>query len=1284
LGHFRWRFLLVLVFISGIAGTLTGQNTRSVQKVNAIEPFIKADEVHIQQDSRRNLWITTPVKILKYNSGDTEVFNKFMGIPKEVGGEYLETYTDSQGNVWLAGSAGIAVLENGQSIFRFVSGVTGKIYALREDAGNQLWIAAENGVYKLNTNSEKDDFGLSRFLSENTMAAGIVLHGNQIVFAGPNGVLTIDRKSGKFNKIDMGYYQNLQITSILSLSDAIIFGTKDSGLYKTDPDFKKFQRAYLPYEVSSSEITSLQLFNQEIIVSTRGAGVVVLNNKLELLKKESAGYPNNVYATCLDNQSLLWMVSNKGLYLQNFSGNVVANVTHDPAKYSSLGDDFVTASEKDSEGNLWVGTAKGLSIWNPETDRWRHIENLNYTRNIKDPDKITDMASVDDHMWIATADDGVYKVNIHTLLRAHYSVDALYKTPIQAANAVFIDGHKNIWIGGKDGYLTQIKPDNTLKSYPIKNVEAISELGPKQLIVATKSRVHSLNPYTGRITDLTKLTAKANMVYYGMNDLQITNQGIGLFATEGAGLILYDFDRERTQQLSTSDGLPSNNILGVDWEHEGAIWITTDNGLAYYDQNTKDLRLFSELNGLSTNEITTGITKLRKEDLMFGSTKGLNIFKPKELLAQQEFKPELTLEKMILPSKTREEAGKIDLAGLGEVEIQEEAAFQLKFRGRSNLDPEGIEYSWKLAGFDDDWTKPTKLNSVSYASLPPGDYTFMVRYRISEGGWSNPKLLDIRVADTGGTISTVYLFMGISVLAMIAIFVIVFVKRSRSADRQAKAELREKLKQEFGKPVESAVHSLSKISEAAENSPEDLQRYAARFDDLFRQILNFNYEESVYEISKIDMHKHLSVMLKDMQPLFEDKKLEFSINDQWGEEAFFYNLEVLDKIIFGLVSASAQYCHEHGKIIVNLIETSVGDLKLQITDNGRGVPESHQRTLDRMTSMPKGRKYRDANGLASLIQARELAQNSGGSFSYDTEKNEGSTFTVILKNRKQDYRKVPSRAAQLFLAEKQKKNPKTKFPKAIANYSDSKILVIENDAKIRELLLRNIGKYCQVYQAATAEEGMEKAGMIFPDIIISASVLPDMNAFQLSKMLKRNIGLNHINIFMIADGEVQLSEEQLDGFSEVIRKPIDVNLLLTKISEKLAWQQQLRSNYVKAYVEDKTPEFRSANDEKFIQNLGEIILENIKNENFTVHDLSAAVGISSNALFMKLKNLVNLSPQDFMEFTRLNYARELMDQNEYNSMEVAYKSGFSSPKLFYSSFKKFYGYSPTGSVDKSR
>ncbi|MDX1761633.1 MAG: helix-turn-helix domain-containing protein, partial [Christiangramia sp.] len=59
-------------------------------------------------------------------------------------------------------------------------------------------------------------------------------------------------------------------------------------------------------------------------------------------------------------------------------------------------------------------------------------------------------------------------------------------------------------------------------------------------------------------------------------------------------------------------------------------------------------------------------------------------------------------------------------------------------------------------------------------------------------------------------------------------------------------------------------------------------------------------------------------------------------------------------------------------------------------------------------------------------------------------------------------------------------------------------------------------------------------------------------------------------------------------------------------------------------------------------------------------------------------------PQDFMEFTRLNYARDLMEHTDMNVMEIAYKSGFSSPKLFYSSFKKFFGYSLAESMeDKS-
>ncbi|MDR5591926.1 AraC family transcriptional regulator [Christiangramia sp. SM2212] len=1271
------------LFIIGIIGSLIGQNSNSVKRVKAVEPFIKAEEVHIQQDLGDMLWITTPVKVMAYNSIEVKDYNKFRGVPKEIGSVFLETFTDSENKIWLSGNRGLAVFDSKKNEFVFVSSITGKIYGMLEDPGNQLWLAAENGIFKLNIDSDKEDFGISRFLSENTMASDIVLFNNKIVFAGPNGILTIDRRSGKFNKLDMGYYQNMDITSALALDDKVIFGTRTGGLLMTDTQFRNVQKVYsLPYSVSSLEITDLEKFDDEVIMATNGKGVFRISEDLKLIEEPGKEYPNNIHQISFNSQNLLWLVAKEGLYLKNFSGYAIDKLKNDPAVYSSLADNFVTAAQTDSRGNVWFGTGKGLSIWNPETDRWRHIKNLNYTRSLNEPDAITDIASIGEHVWVATADDGVYKININTLLRAHYSIDALYKTKVQNANTLFVDAKQNIWIGGEDGFISMVKPNNKIKNYPLKEVKAIAELGPKKIIIATRSRVHSLDPDSGRITDLEALSANKELLYYSINDLKITQEGFGLFATEGMGLIKYDFESKEIEILNSDNGLPSDNIVSIQGVFKDGIWLASDKGLAHYDEETKAVKVFSELNGLTSNELTSDITMMKDGSLAIGSTKGINVFKPKTMLAQQEFKPRLELKNMLLPSDKDEKKSNILLAGKDQVQLDETKGFRIEFAGFSHLAPESILYSWKMEGLDEEWSKPSQVNTASYSNLAPGNYVFKVRGRLGDAAWTKPETLNISVEAVAGTVSSIYLFMGISILATIAIFVFVFIKRSRNADQLAKAELRDQLQKEFKKPVESAVKSLSKISASAEaGNTEDLQRYAARFDELFNQILNFNYQESVYEISKINLQNHFPQVIREIEPVYKMKELEMIINDQWGDSEFFYNLEMLDKIIFSLISGSAGYSLKEGKILVNLIQTSIGDLKIQITDNGRGIPEHDIKVMEKKKSINPNMKFRDKSGLKYILKAQDLIAKAGGSFSYETEKDEGSTFTAVLKNKKEDYRKVPERAAAIFKAEKTKTAPKTEFPAEITNLSESKVLIIENDVETRNLLVNSIGKYCQIYQAGNAEEGIEKAGMIFPDIIITATVLPDMNAFQLSKMLKRNIGLNHINIFLVADEEQMLGKDQMEEMVEVIRKPIDVNLLLSKVTKILTWQRDLRNSYVKSHVDAVEVKFRSDSDAKFITNLSDIVVQNIRNENFSVHDLSAALSITSNTLFMKLKSLVNLSPQDFMEFTRLNYARDLMEHTDMNVMEVAYKSGFSSPKLFYSSFKKFYGYSLTDSVE---
>jgi AraC-like DNA-binding protein len=63
---------------------------------------------------------------------------------------------------------------------------------------------------------------------------------------------------------------------------------------------------------------------------------------------------------------------------------------------------------------------------------------------------------------------------------------------------------------------------------------------------------------------------------------------------------------------------------------------------------------------------------------------------------------------------------------------------------------------------------------------------------------------------------------------------------------------------------------------------------------------------------------------------------------------------------------------------------------------------------------------------------------------------------------------------------------------------------------------------------------------------------------------------------------------------------------------------------------------------------------------------------------MKLKNLVDLSPQDFIIHTKLKHAKNLLIKGHLSIKEVAYSAGFSNPKYFSTSFKKFYKVTPSG------
>ena len=107
----------------------------------------------------------------------------------------------------------------------------------------------------------------------------------------------------------------------------------------------------------------------------------------------------------------------------------------------------------------------------------------------------------------------------------------------------------------------------------------------------------------------------------------------------------------------------------------------------------------------------------------------------------------------------------------------------------------------------------------------------------------------------------------------------------------------------------------------------------------------------------------------------------------------------------------------------------------------------------------------------------------------------------------------------------------------------------------------------------------------------------------------------------------------------------------------------------------------SAKDQLFISNLTEIILANLKNENFGINELASESHISKYSLRRRLNALTNKTVSQFIRETRLRKALEMLRNEEVNVTEVSYKVGFSSPAYFNTCFHELFGY-PPGKVTK--
>ncbi|WPR71953.1 two-component regulator propeller domain-containing protein [Flavobacterium sp. NG2] len=1287
--NIKYHILSILSFV--FCQFLFAQSNIEFQQLIGENIPIQSITYAVKQDKNGNLWIASEEGVLKNNSRFYKTYNNYDGLPEKLNNRITQLFIDSKQQIWIGLENDVCKYDKDLDVFKIVKSNSktnpSSVKCITEDNEGIIWIGAVNGLWKYNAKADTIELVVKM-----SNIDALYSYKEKLIFGTSEGLFSYLPHKKQLQKIALNSLPS-NITTIAFINNSFVIGTKTGKIFKGNLSLNQFQLINFKTNNNGPIKDILKTSAHTIYIATDGDGLYKVDDSFKIIShyredvnNENSLASNGIYDIELGKENILWIATyGGGINYMDSNKLPFQKIQHRINSSNSIVSNFTRSISKDQNGNLWFGTTKGISILNKKNNSWQHLNNLSHKIE-GTQDVVLAFQADGEFMWVGTYNSGLFKININSLKVEHY--DKVHTR----VYTIFKDSKGNIWVGGIDGNVTAISPQNQISSYPIQTVRSIIETRDGHILAAGKNGIYTINPSTKEVKLIDPLKPNKEILAYStINSVYETKDERLVIASNGDGLVFYNPKNKQIKKLTIASGMPSDIVQGIIPVNDANFWVSTTKGLAHILTTPKDtiINIFDKKDGLSSTEYNYGSYKKISDSVFaFGGVDGVTLFNP-NAIKTQNYKPKVEFELFKLSNKVINPGDKPLLKHINETKSitlkHNENSIEIRFTGISHSSASKVKYSWKLEGFDKEWSTPNLQTIATYTNLSPGQYTFRVKAYNKYSIPGEERVLSIEILSPWWATSLAYVFyffLLIGIIIAIIHFTSVIIK-NKNADEQI--DFFNNITHEIKTPLTILIASLDNVTEGNDSGEESKKRIKTtvkRINSLFEQMLNFQKVTSTdnlaLDVSKIEVERHILKRVNNFAPLTEEKNIEIIVNNQWGDLPYYFDKDIFDKILLNLISNAIKYSLKGGKIVINIKQSESKELKIEISDDGIGIPNDQQKFILK-------RYYRARNVVNSqspgtglgLMMTKKLLEKTGGSISFVSEENKGTTFSVLLKNQEQEYNKKMSSLQNTLNIDVVNEQLE------IDEFSDSKILIVEDNDELRTVLVNTLGVYFQIYEAQNGKEGLEKASQIFPDLILTDLIMPEMDGMQMARELKDDINLNHIPVIMLT--VLQNSEQKLEsietGISEYIEKPIDTQFLLAKMINILKWQKKLRDKYIHDTETDTASLFRNKNDQEFLKSLEEKVLENIENELFSVHDLSGSFSMSRTSLYMKLKNLVDLSPQDFIIHTKLKYAKKLLIEGELSIKEVAYRSGFSNPKYFSTSFKKFYDTTPSAFLD---
>lgn len=980
----------------------------------------------------------------------------------------------------------------------------------------------------------------------------------------------------------------------------------------------------------------------------------------------------------------------------------------------------------DNNGNVWMGGESLLAQYS----RGKVIHTWDLLPYVEHKESMIYVINIDreGNLWLGINDVGVLKFDIYAqefspILMSGGDVHAFYE---DADGKMWI-GTENMLYSYSNGQISDESDYNKVLGRSI--IYALTRDVVDRLWVGTLGNGIYIFDRSGKLQ--AHLTTDNGLPSNNINQIYEDNSGALWIATyEGLAEIPDIKNLQNIRIYSHDAGLDDVHVRAISEDLKGNLWISTYTGVSSLKRGKKTFDNYDYSDGLPDGGFVENGVAMRNDGMMFfSSPNGVGFFNP-QLLDNNPSLPELQI--ISIESLNNDDNEHLLFIENGKVSVPyDENSLRFKFTVKDYSQINQVQYAYMIEGMDDDWQFIGSETSMMFKNLPYGKYIFKFRAKNKNGEWNDKGVIMIPVEVTPPLWLTWYAKLGYLIILIVVIYLSFLAYRKRLLLRnkyeiQRKSlEMERKQRQdeqdlnnermrfytniahELRTPLTLVIGPLEDLTQdkllpkSFVPQIQSIHSNSIRLLNLVNQIMEFRKTETQNKqltVAKGSLPNLVTEIGLRYKELYKNEDVEFLLDVAQLSTPMYFDREIITTIITNFISNAIKYT-SNGHIKLSLSACMIEDVQyacISVEDTGYGIDADVLPHIYERYFQAKGKHQASGTGIG-LALVKSLAELHLGKLSVESKLGVGSTFSFMIST------------TEIYPNALHKEtSPKESEPKKEASSDVDThpiMLVVEDNADIREYIIRSFCKDFAVLGASNGKEGLELTLQNMPDIIISDIMMPEIDGIELCKTLKCDIRTSHIPVILLtAKDTTQDKEEGYEsGADSYLTKPFSAKLLRVRVHNLLEGRKRLsrllmsntattdvtvpsldNNNGMKAGENEiETPQL-SRIDEKFLKKLNDLIEQNITTEKLDMVFFTDKMNMSHSTFYRKLKVLTGLTPVDYIRKIKLKKSVNLLGSPDYNISEIAYMTGFNSPAHYREAFKDEYGMTPTQYIKQKR